>query len=163
PARSGRGSVSMASRSRVKAATPLPTIADLGRRIAALRAEYQRQDSLHTEAAGNRAARMNASSAMSILDGQAEVLRELVTMMPALSLADAAVQINEAHSRAEILETCTHTPEQVEEIAGMVVRLLLSVLPIITAAADLDAVEMGWDHAMRSLRASRFSGLEGAA
>ncbi|MGI4944415.1 MAG: hypothetical protein ACRYHQ_28300 [Janthinobacterium lividum] len=136
---------------------------DLGRRIAALSSEHERQEQAVLDARGNVRAQQTAHNAMEILDEQRRVLQELVTTIPARSLADAAVQIAEAFLVAEDLHANVHPADDVERLAGALTRLLLSALPVVAAGADLDPAAMGWDQEVGSLHASRFAGLEGVS
>lgn len=144
-----------------KAPLPLPAVIDLGRRIAALSVEHERQEQAALDARDNAPAHQAAQNAMEILNEQRRVLQELVTTIPARSLADAAVQIAEAFLVAEDLHANVHPTVDVERLAGALTRLLLSALPVVAAGASLDPAAMCWDQEVGSLHASRFAGLEG--
>lgn len=143
------------------AATTLPPVIDLGRRIAALEREHERQDQIVLEARKNSVEEDAARNAMAILNPQAEALRELIATVPGRTMADAAVQVAQAFLLAEDLRCNETPPGKVERHAEALCRLLLSVLPIAVTAAGLDAVEMGWQEDLGALRSARFAGLEG--
>ncbi|MGI4945585.1 MAG: hypothetical protein ACRYHQ_34320 [Janthinobacterium lividum] len=153
----------MATSPASKAPLPLPAVIDLGRRIAALSAEYDRHEQASLDARGNARAQLVAHNTMKILDEQSQVLRDLVTTIPARSMADAAVQIAEAFGIAEDLYRNVHSSVEVERLAAALTRLALSALPVIAAAAGLDPAAMGWESEVGYLYASRFAGLEGVA
>ncbi len=146
-----------------KTLLPLPAVIDLGRHIAALSFEWQRQEQASREAQGNWPAQQAAKNAMEIIDEQSRVLRDLVTTIPARSMADAAVQIAEAFLVAENLHANVHPADEVECLSAALTRLLLSALPLVAEAAGLDPVAMDWEQEVGSLRAARFAGLEGVA
>ena len=151
------------SASTAKAPLSLPAVIDLGRRIAALSSEYERQDQAALNARGNGPTCLAAHNAMEILEEQRRVLRELVATTPARSIADAAVQMAEAFSIADLLEAAVHPTDEVERMAAALVWLTLSALPVIAAAAGLNPVAMHWGQEVGTLYASRFAGLEGVA
>ncbi len=153
----------MATSPLAKASPVLPAVIDLGRRIAALSFEYQRQEQISREAQGNWPAKEAAKDAMEIIDEQSRVLRDLVTTIPARSMADAAVQIAEAFLVAENLHANVHPADEVECLSAVLTRLLLSALPLVAEAAGLNPVAMDWEQEVGALRAARFAGLEGVA
>ena len=144
-----------------KTLLPLPAVIDLGRHIAALSFEWQRQEQAALDARGNGPAHLAAHNAMDALNEQSRVLRELVTTIPARSVADAAVQLAEAFAVAENLQINVHTADEVECLAEALTRLILSALPVVAAAAGLDPPAMDWGQEVGSLYAARFAGLEG--
>lgn len=153
----------MAMSPKAGASLPLPAVIDLGRRIAALSAEIDRQDDVALQARDDGPRCKAARDAMGVLNDQRVVLQALVATMPARSLADAAVQVAEAFNLANDLECNVHTAAEVERLATNLARLALSVLPVVAAAAELDPVALGWDMEVGHLYAARFAGLEGAA
>jgi len=144
-----------------KTPLPLPAVIDLGRHIAALSFECQRQEQAALDARGSGPAHLAAHNAMDALNEQSRVLRELVTTIPARSVADAAVQLAEAFAVAENLQINVHTADEVECLAEALTRLILSALPVVAAAAGLDPAAMDWGQEVGSLYAARFAGLEG--
>ncbi len=142
---------------------PLPAVIDLGRRIAALSAEIDRQDDVALQARDDGPRCRAVRNAVEILNDQREALQALVATMPARSLADATVQVAEAFNLAIDLECNIHSAEEVERLATSLVRLVLSILPVVAVAAELDPAAMGWESEVGPLYAARFVGLEGAA
>jgi len=146
-------------RSDVSIANHLPPIIDLGRALATNDIEYDRLDAL----VGRRT--VAEDSAMSLLLTRRDALWQLIATMPAMTLADAAVQIGVACHFAGALECSDWSkPDRLERLGDLTEALehiCLSVLPLVAEAAGLDLVEMDWtdlDH----LRAKRFYGSERA-
>ncbi len=83
-----------------------------------------------------------------------------------MTLADAAVQIGVACYCAGTVECSDWSSpdrlERLEELAGALERICLSVIPLVAEAAGLDLAEMDWTGLDR-LRASRFYGSERTA
>ena len=145
------------------AAAVLPPVVELGRRLAAISAEIVRQDDVALQARDDGPRHRAARAAMNSLEGQRMALQALIATIPARTLADTAVQIAVAFEVANDLECNIHSAKQVESLATGLVTLILSVLPVIAAAAKLDPVDMGWEAEVGYLYASRFAGLEGLA
>ncbi len=148
-----------ADRSDVSTAN-LPSIIDLGRALAANDARYDRLDAL----VGTRTT--TDDQVMDLLLARRHVLWDFIAIPPAMSLADAAVQIGVACHLAMTVE-CSDwsTPDRqlrLGEMASGLTRLCLSALPLIAEAAGLDLAEMDWSGLDR-LRASRFYGSESAS
>lgn len=144
----------------MKASPGLPPILDLGRALASNDIEYCQLDRL-------TATRSNTpieDRTMSLLLTRREALWQLIATMPAMTLADAAVQLGVACQFAMGLAGSDwSSPEQrghFAELAGGLERICLSVLPIVAEAAGLDLVEMDWVDLDR-LRANWFYGTEG--
>jgi hypothetical protein len=138
--------------------TFLPSIHDLGRRIAALYVVHDRCDEDGVQADGF-SAEHRAQDGMDIAHAQIIAAREMICAMPAVTLADAAVQIAAAVVVADQIDgaaRCEHTLIQLEKKLD---RLLLSALPLIAEAAGLGMDEMGWSD-LAKLRAHRFEALE---
>lgn len=153
----------MAMSPKAGASLPLPAVIDLGRRIAALSAEIERQDDVAVQARDDGPRCRAARNAIGFLNDQRVALQALVATMPARSLADAAVQVAEAFNLANDLECNVHSAAEVERLAMNLTKLVLSVLPVVAAAADLDPAVLGWEMEVGPLYAARFAGLEGAA
>ncbi len=136
----------------------LPSIIDLGRALAANDIKYDRLDNLMDK-------RTTAEDrVMGLLLTRRHVLWDFIASLPALSLADAAVQIGVACQIAITLENSDWSgPDRqlrLGETAGGLARICLSVLPLIAEAAGLDLAEMDWTD-LHHLRASRFYCSEG--
>ena len=145
----------------MKAVPGLPPILDLGRALASNDIEYCQLDRL-------TAARSNTpieDRTMSLLLTRREALWQLIATVPAMTLADAAVQLGVACQFAMGLAgsdwSSPETQRRFAELTGGLERICLSVLPIVAEAARLDLVEMDWA-SLDQLRASRFYGTEGA-
>ena len=137
----------------VSFANHLPPIIDLGRALASTDIEYDRLDHLM----GRRT--VAEERAMDLLFTRRESLWQFISTMPAMTLADAAVQIGVACHFAGTVE-CSDwsSPDKLKhlgELADALERICLSVLPLVAAAAGLDLAEMDWADLDR-LRASRF-------
>ncbi|MGI4941843.1 MAG: hypothetical protein ACRYHQ_14995 [Janthinobacterium lividum] len=142
------------------AAAPLPPVIELGWRLAALSAEITRQDGAALQARDDGPRHRAARRAIESLEGQRMALNALVATMPARTLADTAVQIAVAFDLANDLECNVHPADEVERLAIGLATLLLSVLPVIAAAAELNPGDMGWEAEVGYLYAGRFAGLE---
>ncbi len=147
-------------RSDVIIANHLPPIIDLGRALASNDIEYNQLDHLM----GRRT--VAEDQAMNLLLTRRESLWHLISTMPAMTLADAAVQIGVACHFAGTVECSDWSSpdrlERLEELAGALERICLSVLPLVAEAAGLDLAQLDWSDLDR-LRASRFYGWERTA
>ncbi|MGI4944850.1 MAG: hypothetical protein ACRYHQ_30555 [Janthinobacterium lividum] len=142
------------------AAALLPPVIDLGWRLAALSAEINRQDDVALQARDDGPRHRAARHAVESLEDQREALQTLIATMPARTLGDTAVQIAIAFELANDLECNVHSADEVEGLATRLATLLLSVLPVIAAAAELNPGDMGWEAEVGYLYAGRFAGLE---
>ena len=84
-----------------------------------------------------------------------DALREIISTLPAKDLADCVVQVNVA-SHLIMNVTCNELEKpEIDELAEAVERILVSVLPVMAAAAGLDLVEYSLDEVVM-LREGRF-------
>ena len=138
--------------------TSLPTIHNLGRRIAALYVVHDRCDEEDIKADGF-AAEHRAQAGMDITYAQITAAKEMICSMPAVTLADAAVQVATALSIADQIDGAVRCERTLIQLERKLDRLLLSALPLIAEAAGLSLDEMGWSD-LATLRAQRFQALE---
>ena len=144
---------------------PLPSVTDLGRRLAALDIAFYREDENQARSKHDINSFQRTERAMDIIDDQRRALRDLIASMPAQTLADAAVQIECAAYIATNLHADQADQYAEERLGGLHQKLetiCLSVLPIVAAEAGLDIEAMDWTDHCR-LRAQRFQGLENVA
>ena len=146
----------------VSIANHLPSIIDLGRALATNDIEHARLDELTCR----RSNTPIEDAAMRLLETRREALWQLIASLPAMTLADAAVQLGVATQYAMGLEGSDWSSADVRgrfyQLAGGLELMCLSMLPLVAEAAGLDLAEMDWtglDH----LRASRFYGSERTA
>ncbi len=126
-------------------ATDLPSIADLGKMLAALDVALE--------------AVTTFERGQPIAADRAGALRDLIATMQPRTFADAAVVIACAVSIASRLDHKDASDQAGHEVRKLE-RMLLSVLPIVTEAAGLDPGQMGWT-VLEERRASMFGeGLE---
>ncbi len=96
---------------------------------------------------------------MDITDAQASAAKELICSMPAVTLADAAVQVATALTIVDQIDGAAGCEAALSRLESKLDRLLLSALPVIAEAAGLGIEEMGWAD-LAALRAHRFEALE---
>ncbi len=142
-----------------------PSALDLGRQLAAVDLAHEAFDMAnvrHPGADGSRSlAHDYKQEATTILRTRAEALRNLITTVPAKTLADAAVLCNEIVVIADRLNAHDDpSPSQVNLAMERINRMALGMLPIVAAAAGLDMEAMRWSDA---LRIRRFYGVGVAA
>ncbi len=116
--------------------TSLPSIEDLGRRIAALYVEHNRCDTESVHADGQQA-NLHWQAGMDITDAQAIAAKELICTMPAVTLADAAVQVATALTIADQIDGAAGCEQVLSRLQNKLDYLLLSALPVIAEAAGL--------------------------
>ena len=138
--------------------TSLPSIQDLGRRIAALNVVHDRCDDENIQADGF-AGEHRAQDGMDITYAQITAVKEMICTMPAVTLADAAVQVATALSVVDQIDGAVRCERTLIQLERKLDRLLLSALPLIAEAAGLSPEEMGWSD-LATLRAQRFQALE---
>ncbi len=146
----------------VSTANHLPPIIDLGRALAS-------NDIAHCQLDQLTCRRWNTpteDAAMDLLLTRREALWQLIASLPAMTLADAAVQIGVACHFAMSLEGSDWSSSDVRsrfyQLAGGLELMCLNVLPLVAEAAGLDLAEMDWA-GLERLRATRFYGSEYAA
>ena len=94
-------------------------------------------------------------TADSLLFARLDALRGLVSTLPAQNLSDCVVQINVAsHMVMKITGNDLDKPE-LDELSDAVERIMVSVLPVLAAAAGLDLVEFALDE-VTNLHEARF-------
>jgi hypothetical protein len=141
------------------AATPICSILDLGRHLAAVDIAHNRHDHANLVNPGLTHQKPPVhEEAMELLYDRGEAMRRLIASMQAQTLADAAVQIAVGNSIVETLES-----ENIDAYAkGLCIRelhrIFLSALPIVAEAAELDPVAMDWTELV-NLRARCFAGV----
>lgn len=126
---------------------PLPSIYDLGCARAAISAEFARLDD-----AGEQ-----HETTLELLGKQEAALDELIATRPAMTLADAAVQVGVACTLVNVLAASDwrDAPERLQELHDNMERMLLSALPFVAAASGLDVAAMCWQEHL-TLRAAYF-------
>ena len=131
----------------------MPSVYRLGLCLASVNAEYEQLE----------ASEGNHDKALTLLERREETLFELISTLPAMSIADAAVQIRVACIYADVLAACEwgkpDAQARLDRSHEALNRIVLSALPHIAAAAGLDMDAMGWSAAAR-LRAAQFCGSE---
>ncbi len=142
-------------------ANTAPSVFALGQHLAALERAHEAYDPVNLQRAASAVDETQQRAARAIQEDRMEALREMIASMPALTLKDAAVQVEAITVAASLLSCSTHTEAQVEAIADRIERMALSILPLIAAAADLDLEAMFWTDNL-TLRAHRFAGVEAA-
>jgi len=146
----------------VSTANYLPPIIDLGRALANNDIEHTRLDKWTC----GRSNTPIEDEAMKLLEVRREALWQLIASLPALTLADAAVQLGVATQYAMGLEASDWSNPDVGsrfyEMARGLERLCLSALPLVAQAAGLDLAEMDWSE-LDQIRARRFYGSESTA
>ncbi len=143
-------------------APPLPPIVDLGRQIAALQAAI---DSHNVESCStdlSKAKQQANRRAMDLLFERITALQDLICTMPAMTLADAAVQVSIANLLASGLEDDRRDVKATNHDAWRVERITLSIFPLIARAAGIDLTAMDMTQ-FAELRTNRFHGVEGLA
>ncbi len=139
-----------------------PSILDLGHQLAGIGKEIIRQSDLLAVHQADRKASKQAANAVALLEERESSLHHVVCTIPAVTLADAAVQVSVAVLLAEDIAANELTADAVTRAAEKLERVLLSVLPVIAAAAGLNTSAMDWDQ-FAGLRADRFGGMEAGA
>ncbi len=146
----------------VSTANFLPPIIDLGRALASNDIAHCQLDQLTCR----RSNTPTEDAAMDLLLKRRDALWQLIASLPAVTLADAAVQLGVACHFAMSLEASDWSSADVRgrfyQLAGGLELMCLSMLPLVAEAAGLDLAEIDWtglDH----LRASRFYGSERTA
>ena len=82
-------------------------------------------------------------------------LRDVVSTLPARDLADCAMQVNVAGHMIMRL-TCNDLEKpELDELADAIERIMVSVLPVMAAAAGLDLAEFALDE-VANLHEGRF-------
>ena len=144
--------------------TALPSITELGRMLAAVTRREAAIDLLPVgrgEPANEEERRarlrdeLTNKTADSLLFRRLNALRDLISTLPAKDLADCVVQINVAgHMIMKI--TCNDLDKsELEELADAIERIMVSVLPVMAAAAGLGLVEYALDE-VANLHEARF-------
>ncbi len=142
----------------------LPSITELGRMLGVI---TQREAAIHFVNVGrgehvNEEQRRDWASddrrlmtADRLLFCRMDALRELISTLPAVTLSDCVVQINVAgHLIMKVTCNDLEKPE-LDELSDAVERIMISVLPVLAAAAGLDQVEFGLDE-VANLHEGRF-------
>ncbi len=143
----------------VSSADHLPPIIDLGRALASNDIEHCRLDKWTC----GRSNTPIEHAAMRLLETRREALWQLIASLPAMTMADAAVQLGVACQYAMGLEgsdwSSPDTRSRFYEMAGGLERICLSVLPLVAETAGLDLAEMDWTD-LDQVRVRRFYGSE---
>jgi hypothetical protein len=141
------------------AATPVCSILDLGRHLAAVDIAHNRHDHANLVNPGLTHQKPPVhAEAMELLYDRGQAMRRLIASMPAQTLADAAVQIAAGNSIVETLENEDLDAYTKGFCLRELHRLFLSALPVVAEAAELDPVAMGWAELLK-LRARCFAGV----
>ena len=130
----------------------LPSITELGRMLATIAGRElaidlfpvgQREPANEEERCAQSRDKVRKKTAYSLLFRRLDALRSVVSTLPAKDLADCVVQINVAgHMIMTISNNDMERPE-IDELADAIERIMVSVLPVLAAAAGLDQVEYG--------------------
>ena len=118
---------------------PLPPVIELGRSMTAIDEEYYALDDART----GREPTCDEEKKSELLDRQVELLQELISTLPAVTLADAAVQLNIARRILGTLDACDWSRKEAQPLLDrqhrMAYRLVLSALPLVAKSAGLGA------------------------
>jgi hypothetical protein len=142
---------------RARGGTGLPSVADLGRHLAAVDLVYTRHEEETHKDPGDQ---IRQREALDLLYDRGEALRDLIATMPARTIQDAAVLVGIAWSLAANLDACEFTKDKTVQIAKKLERIAMTVLPVIAGAAAMDVATMDWTDALE-LAPHRFHGVEG--
>ena len=131
----------------------LPSILALGLALTSTEAEHARLE---------KTVAMDTTNLLvdylEMLSLREDALRNLISTLPATTLADAAVQLEVATTFACGLKVGDLAPDRSyrtrTEVAALE-RLIYSALPLVADAAGLDMKRMGWQEC-NSIRATRF-------
>lgn len=154
----------MARVARVAATADLPSITELGRTLGAI---TRREAGIDLVTCGRPAPRDEAErldrvqadrrrgTVDKLLYRQMEALREIIGTLPAQSLSDCAVQVGVASHIVSKLANNRIDSDEVNELADTVERILVSVMPVLAAAAGLDQIEFALNE-VSDLHEARF-------
>lgn len=84
-----------------------------------------------------------------------DALRELVSTLPAQTLTDCVVQINVASHMVMKITGNDLDKTELDQLSDAVERIMVSVLPVLAAAAGLDLVQFAFDE-VADLHEARF-------
>ena len=142
----------------------LPSITELGRMLAMIARREAAIDLMpngkgepadEEERRARRHEELRRKTADMLLFRQLDALRDVIGTLPAKDLADCVVQINVAgHLIMKITCNDLEKPE-LDELADAIDRIMVSVLPVMAAAAGLDLVEYALDE-VANLHEARF-------
>jgi hypothetical protein len=139
-----------------------PAILPLGMALAAVQRDWHRLD----EASNAVTRSPQEMTTAGLLEDQEAALQDLIAALPAATLQDAAVQMGVACSIIGRLDASDWSAKdmhaKLDAMHADLWRIVLSVFPLIIAAAGLDPKAMCWED-YASLRASMFFGKEAGA
>ena len=154
----------MARASKTRPQAAIPSITELGRILGAIAQREAAIDLMPVgegEPANEEERRerwseeQRRTTADSLLFRRLDALREMISTLPAKDLADCVVQINVA-SHLIMKVTCNELKKpDIDELAEAVERIMVSVLPVMAAAAGLDLAEYSLDE-VANLHEGRF-------
>jgi hypothetical protein len=120
--------------------SPLPKVSDIGALIREADAEHVKFD--HAMYCAPKRDSLETTLGESLMFDRADALRRLALTLPALSLVDAIVQLEVAFGIVDVLESTDFPEAERMERLIRVRRALVSVLPVIAAAARVDLVDV---------------------
>ena len=142
----------------------LPSITELGRMLGTIARREAAIDLLpvgrgepknEEERRERRSEELRLKTADALLFRRLDALRDVVATLPARDLADCVVQVNVAgHMIMKITCNDLEKPE-LDELADAIERIMVSVLPVMAAAAGLDLAEFALDE-VANLHEGRF-------
>ena len=140
-----------------------PSLLDLGRQLATLLVSYDAHDIVALKRAtrgvageGLCSVSNRAVAAQAILGDRIEAVRALITTIPAQTIADVAVQIEQVAVMSSRLSADGENTHEVRGVADQIERMAYSMLPIVAAAAELSVEAMNWEGSL-ALRVHRFA------
>jgi hypothetical protein len=130
----------------------LPKVSDIGALIREADAEHVKFD--HAMFCAPKRDSLETTLGESLMSDRLDALRRLALTIPAVSLADAIVQLEVAFGIVDVLESTDFPEAERMERLIRVRRALASVLPVIAAAARVDLVDVSRE--ISGLCASQF-------
>ena len=131
---------------------PLPSVADLGRQIAAMNNRYNELDEEETDFVEPKLhepldvtmKRHALAHAKSLAFAQERALIDLALTLPAVTLSDAAVMVMLAWHVSSLLKDCAYGDHEKNRMETQVEHALLNALPLIAGAAGVGISEIGF-------------------
>lgn len=124
------------------AVPPLPSIADLGRMLAVLSEEHDRLDGQNVRADAP-ADEIATKRRMDLITDRQWALRDLISALPAKTLADCVVQLDAANLLVAGIGSGARDQIDQDRRGKAIERITISVVPVLAAAAGLDLAELG--------------------
>lgn len=131
----------------------LPSVEALGRALAHSARAHEEFDQIRRDARKRGTFSGAADNGMELHEARQHALRELISTLPAVSLADCAVQLAVADMHAETITGADGAG--MEARAEALERICASVIPVIAEAAGMDLAQFDLEQ-FRRLREVRF-------